>query len=587
MQTRPGGITKRVGEYTLFQELGSGSFSTVFKAVHSARPDKVYAVKCISKAKIKGNDKLYNLLRSEVAIMSKINHPNVMKKVDFFETSNSYYIVMPFCNGGDLQRYIDRHGKLSESEAVYFLMQMMSGFQELHKQSVMHRDVKLANMFLDNDVVIIGDFGFCKVANVTETILGTPSTMAPEVISQDSVYTNKADLWSIGVCFYEMIFGKLPFRNPTEQAVFIDKYSGNNMVFSSEVNVSEPCKNLLRGLLQKSPKARIEWNEFFNHPLFSTMKVVVKAPEDEYQQPSSIINKQHLDLVKRDFSRARKEAGEPGMLNLPISPFPPENLKLPEIAQVNEVPQLSPQKSEKQGYSKANTKEIEMIDTDRIREAHKEIFSRIIHERKIFIFIMNGSKKLKELALGHSRLAERSDTMLLASIALSLIGLNKDNKLLSCLENGVNFFNMPEFTSFSASENGKNAINTLKDDKRLYENFIAKLKEVLFKKFPVGSTRNTAEQFINQEKTSPDVEKAFGAYLNSYFPILRKAALESTFEEPLNSQYKLAVAHMGASIKQDYWLSYIFDNKVRLWSQIERQFTLENAEATLKMMASY
>ena len=95
-------------------------------------------------------------------------------------------------------------GRLSEDEAVYFLMQIMNGFRVLHKHKVMHRDVKLAKIFLQDDKVVIGDFGFAKQGvEVTKTRLGTPITMAPELLTtKEGSYTNKADLWSIGVCFY-------------------------------------------------------------------------------------------------------------------------------------------------------------------------------------------------------------------------------------------------------------------------------------------------------------------------------------------------------------------------------------------------
>jgi serine/threonine protein kinase len=103
-----------------------------------------------------------------------------------------------------METYLKKMGKLAEEEAVYFLMQIMNGFQTLHKNKIMHRDVKLANLFLQDDKIVIGDFGFAKQGvDVTKTKLGTPITMAPELLSSTGgVYTNKADLWSIGVCFY-------------------------------------------------------------------------------------------------------------------------------------------------------------------------------------------------------------------------------------------------------------------------------------------------------------------------------------------------------------------------------------------------
>ena len=134
-----------------------------------------------------------------------------------------------------MENYLKKYGNLSESEAVYFLMQIMNGFRELHKHQIMHRDVKLANMFLKEDTIVIGDFGFAKQGvETTKTRLGTPITMAPELLmSKESSYTNKADLWSIGVVFYQLLFGKNPFdsKNYQELKNKVRTQSGDRLIF--------------------------------------------------------------------------------------------------------------------------------------------------------------------------------------------------------------------------------------------------------------------------------------------------------------------------------------------------------------------
>jgi serine/threonine protein kinase len=116
--------------------------------------------------------------------MNDIDHPNIMHLYEFLESKKNYYLVINYCNKGDLEKYImsQPNKLLSEKEAVYFLKQVMNGFQVLHKKKVMHRDFKLANIFLNDDTVVIGDFGFAKSGHeMTQTVLGTPITMAPEV----------------------------------------------------------------------------------------------------------------------------------------------------------------------------------------------------------------------------------------------------------------------------------------------------------------------------------------------------------------------------------------------------------------------
>ena len=135
----------------------------------------------------------------------------------------------------------------------------------------MHRDFKLANIFVNNDTLVIGDFGFAKMgADVAQTILGTPITMAPELQDPNSAsgYTNKADIWSIGVVFFQMLFGKAPFVGFSIKEIYqnIKKNSGANLRFPKPV--SQNCQDLLRSLLTMDPEKRISWHGFFNHPLF-------------------------------------------------------------------------------------------------------------------------------------------------------------------------------------------------------------------------------------------------------------------------------------------------------------------------------
>lgn len=88
----------------------------------------------------------------------------------------------------------------------------MNGFVELRKYNVMHRDLKLSNIFLHDEDIIVGDFGFAKTGKeMTGTTLGTPLTMAPEMINGDAKYSSKTDLWSIGIVFYQLIYGSPPF----------------------------------------------------------------------------------------------------------------------------------------------------------------------------------------------------------------------------------------------------------------------------------------------------------------------------------------------------------------------------------------
>ncbi len=139
---------------------------------------------------IDGNPKLKSQLDVEIQVMRQVKHPNVMRIYEYMASDNSYYIVMQYCNKGDLQHVLSKLPRryLDESEALYFLKQLMNGFQALRKENIMHRDLKLENIFLHDETLIIGDFGLAKAgAEMAQTILGTPLTMAPEVLKEDEV----------------------------------------------------------------------------------------------------------------------------------------------------------------------------------------------------------------------------------------------------------------------------------------------------------------------------------------------------------------------------------------------------------------
>ena len=202
---------KKVGNYTLVSELGKGQFGVVYKA-HNTATDEVFAIKSITKQSVMSSPKLKELFDTEVKIMASIKHPNIMHLYELLETNNNYYLVLDYCRSGDMESYVKKHKGLGEEESVYLLMQVMNGFKELHKNKIMHRDFKLANIFLDDDRAVIGDFGFAKSGTeMAQTKLGSPITMAPEILLNKGgrlAYTNKADLWSWCLLFRDDLWSR-------------------------------------------------------------------------------------------------------------------------------------------------------------------------------------------------------------------------------------------------------------------------------------------------------------------------------------------------------------------------------------------
>ena len=154
-------MIKTVGDYELTKKLGEGMFGTVYKA-RNVKTGSIHAVKTIAKASLAGDIKAQELFQTETEVMHKFDHPNLLHLFEIVEQDGKYYLVLDYCNNGDMMEYIDKYGALGEDESIYFLMQIMNGFKELNRHKIMHRDFKLANIFLHNDTVVIGDFGFAK-----------------------------------------------------------------------------------------------------------------------------------------------------------------------------------------------------------------------------------------------------------------------------------------------------------------------------------------------------------------------------------------------------------------------------------------
>jgi len=149
-----------------------------------------------------------------------VHHPNIVKLFDSFETNSHLCFVMELCAGGDLLSYVRRRKKLDESHARFFFRQIASGLRYCHKNLVVHRDIKLDNLLIDEEGSIkICDFGVSRQLEHRSQLLsgqsGTPAYMAPEVHAAKNYDGFACDVWSLGVCLFAMVCGAVPFKGKT------------------------------------------------------------------------------------------------------------------------------------------------------------------------------------------------------------------------------------------------------------------------------------------------------------------------------------------------------------------------------------
>lgn len=256
-------MVKVVDNYVLERVIGKGQFGEVFKGYNKVTGEDI-AVKTVSRANLKG--KFYELLENEIKVLRTCNNPNIIKLYDIKKTKNNIYLILEYCNEGDLMEFLKGKGRLVEEEAIEFFVQIVSAFKTLVKSNIMHRDFKLPNILLHNGTIKIADFGFAKLLgsdSLASTILGSPLNMAPEVLDGKE-YDNKADIWSLGTCFYELLFGRPPFtaKNVVDLLKTIKTKPLN---LPKSIKISEVTEDCLRKMLVVNPSQRITWEDLFSH----------------------------------------------------------------------------------------------------------------------------------------------------------------------------------------------------------------------------------------------------------------------------------------------------------------------------------
>jgi len=237
--------------------------------------------------------KFLELLENEIKVLKSCDNVNIIKLYDMKKTANNFYLILEYCNEGDLGDYLKQKKYLTEEEAVEFLIQIFNAFKTLIKNNIMHRDFKLANILKHNGNIKIADFGFSKLMGkegMTGTMLGSPLNMAPEVLD-GAYYNNKADIWSIGTVFYELLFGKPPYvaGNIID---LIKNIKNQQLKFPKKINnISPECEDVIRRMLTVNPEERAGWDELWKHKInFYREEKIKKDLEDT-------LKSQELNLV--------------------------------------------------------------------------------------------------------------------------------------------------------------------------------------------------------------------------------------------------------------------------------------------------
>ncbi|OLY84390.1 Serine/threonine-protein kinase MARK2 [Smittium mucronatum] len=260
---------QRIGDFVIKSTLGKGTFSKVCMAEHRVTK-QTFALKFIkpkSADSNSSNDKHSLRIEREIKLLSLLYHPNIVRLYDVVQTSKFTMIVMEHNSGGELLHYIRKRGRLMEREARVFFRQIVSAVDYIHRNNIIHRDLKLENVMLDGDQRIrLIDFGFANTFywdRELDTFCGSPFYAAPEMVNGIKYIGPEVDIWSMGVILFFMLCGRTPFEGENLKEIY-DKISKGRFVMPQFLSTSA-C-DLLQRMLTVNPKKRITMAEIRSHP---------------------------------------------------------------------------------------------------------------------------------------------------------------------------------------------------------------------------------------------------------------------------------------------------------------------------------
>jgi len=262
--------------YVIGDQIGSGMCGIIHLCIERASGLHC-AVKIIDTKKFALSPGLTPAdLREEAAMMMTLDHPNIIRIKDTFETDNIIFIVMELVRGGDLFDRIVEKGKYTENEARLVMQKVLSAVKYLHSKDIIHRDLKPENILLmgpnDDTDVKITDFGLAKRTNQEglKTFCGTPQYFAPEVLKRKSTvkglgsYGTAADMWSLGVVLFILLSGAFPFDDDN----LLDQIRNAHYSLGGAewTNITDTAKHFVRSMMTLRPDQRLTVDQALDHP---------------------------------------------------------------------------------------------------------------------------------------------------------------------------------------------------------------------------------------------------------------------------------------------------------------------------------
>ncbi|XP_040184703.1 serine/threonine-protein kinase H1 isoform X1 [Rana temporaria] len=262
-------------KYDIKALIGRGSFSRVVRVEHKASKQP-YAIKMIETKYREGRE----VCESELNVLRRVRHTNIIQLIEVFETQERVYMVMELATGGELFDRIIAKGSFTERDATHVLQMVLEGVKYLHTLGITHRDLKPENLLYyhpgTDSKIMITDFGLASARKkgddcLMKTTCGTPEYIAPEILVRKP-YTNSVDMWALGVISYILLSGTMPFEDDNRTRLYRQilkgKYSYSGEPWPS---VSNLAKDFIDRLLMVEPSERMTASQALKHPWIVSM----------------------------------------------------------------------------------------------------------------------------------------------------------------------------------------------------------------------------------------------------------------------------------------------------------------------------
>ncbi|XP_050766413.1 serine/threonine-protein kinase Nek5 [Gymnogyps californianus] len=290
-------------KYEIIKKIGEGSFGKIFLAKGKVDNEQC-VIKEINLTKMPVKEK--EASQKEVILLAKMKHANIVTFYASLQEKNKLYIVMEYCDGGDLMKRINmQQGVLfDEDQILSWFVQISLGLKHIHDKKILHRDVKAQNIFLSNNgnVAKLGDFGIARQLNSTtefaHTCVGTPYYLSPE-ICENRPYNNKTDIWSLGCVLYELCALKHPFEGNSLHQLVLNICRGHFHPVSP--NYSYDLRILISQLFKIPPRDRPSINSILRKPFLQKLVLRYLPPEIAQEELSHTV-----------IHRKRPSASQPG-----------------------------------------------------------------------------------------------------------------------------------------------------------------------------------------------------------------------------------------------------------------------------------